>query len=320
MNQGSLHKRLGDSYIWGLKYRPNDVESLILPERIKKQIQQIVNSKDIPNLLFSGPAGCGKTSTGVVLSEMLDFEYLYINGSEQNGIDVLRTKIRQFVTGTNWDNTKKIVILDEGDRLSPQAMDACKVFLEEFAKGCSFIFISNYKNKIIPPLQSRLQAIDFNFTNKELDKMKKEFFISVNNILKTEKVEYNKKVIANIVQRIFPDMRKCLNELQKYASQDSLTDINIVKDLSANDTEYFEILKNKNFTNMRKYIMGMNSDPQNFYAQLFDSCVKHIDPEYLPEFIILLNKYCVESTMVADPRINLMAFSTEVMMNGDFNE
>lgn len=316
----SLHKRLGDDYIFGLKYRPSNLDDLILPKRVKNQIEKIISSEQVPNLLLTGSAGVGKTSTAIVLCEVLGFEYLYINGSEQTGIDTLRTKIRQFVTSTNWDGTKKILICDESERFSPQLQDGLKSAIEEFSKGCSFIFTSNHKNKIIPPLQSRLQSIDFSFNNEELNQMKKDFFKSINVILKEEKIEYDRKIVANIVQRIFPDMRKCLNELQKYAQQGSLNDISIIKDLSANDSEFFEILKSKNFTNMRKFIMSLNSDPQHFYSQIFETCTNYIEPDYLPEFIILLNKYCVESTMVADPRINLMAFSTEVMMNGGFKD
>jgi DNA polymerase III delta prime subunit len=277
-------------------------------------LKQIIETGNIPNLLMSGAAGTGKTSTAIVLCETMGREHIYINGSVETGIDVLRTKIRQFITSTSWDNGKKILIFDEADRFSPQLQDALKSTIEEFSKGCSFIFISNHKNKIIPPLQSRLQSIDFAFTNTELESMKKDFFKSVVNILGKEKVQFSKKVVAHIVQKLFPDMRKTLNELQKYATQGALEDESIVADLSADNTEFYAILKSKNWADMRKFVMSLNSDPQGFYSGLMINCIKYLEPDSLPEFAILLNKYSVESTMVADSRVNLIAFCTEAMM------
>ncbi len=307
----SLHRRLSDDWIWGLKYRPSNLKDLILPPRIQKQINSAIKAKHIPNFLLSGPAGCGKTSTAVVLCEMLDMEYLYINGSEQTGIDILRTTVRQFITSTNWDDRKKMLIIDESDRCSPQLQDGLKSALEEFSKGCTFIFISNHKNKIIEPLQSRLQTIDFHFTSKELEEMKIIFFKICCDILKTEKIEFNKKVVANLIQKLFPDMRKSLNELQKFAQQDALNDISLINDMSINESEFYKLLKDRKLADLRKYISGIG-DAQSFYSKLHDTYFKFIEPKDLPEFIILLNKYCYEANFVADTRINLMAFCVEV--------
>ena len=307
----SLLKRLGDEFIWGLKYRPPTLDELIVPKRIKKQISSAIESKHIPNLLLTGSAGCGKTSMAVVIAEMLDLEYLYINGSEQTGIDVLRTTIRQFITASNWDNTKKLLIIDEADRCSPQLQDGMKSALEEFSKGCTFIFISNHKNKIISPLQSRLQTIEFNFTKKEIEGIKKDFFFAVTKILEKEKIEYDKKVVANIIQKIFPDMRKCLNELQKFSQQGVLNDISTLENLSVNEAEFYMLLKDRKLVELRKFISNVG-DPQSFYSQLHDTYFKFIVSKDIPEFILLLSKYSYESSFVADSRINLMAFAVEV--------
>jgi DNA polymerase III delta prime subunit len=313
--QNTLHNRFGDDFIWGLKYRPKHIDELILPDRIKNHLANIVKDKRLPNMLMSGPAGTGKTSTAIVLAGMLDLEYLYINASEQTGIDVLRTNVRQFITNVSWDGTGKVVILDEFDRASPQFQDALKSTLEQFSKSCSFIFISNHKNKIIPPLQSRLQTVEFKFSNAESKELKKEFFKSCIRILKTEKVPYCDKVVAQIVKNIFPDMRKILNELQKLGQQEMLDNMDTVNSIGSDVDAYFKIIKNCKFKDLLKYIAQLPGDPQGFYTQLYDSGLKYIEAETVPDFVVLLGKYSYESAFVVDSRINLTAFSTEVMRN-----
>jgi len=315
----SLVKRLGDDFVWGLKYRPKNIDGLILPKSLKEQINKIINSGNIPNMLFYGSAGVGKTSTAAVIADMLQTEYLYINGSEETGMDVLRVKINQFVTSTNWDNKKKIVIIDEADRMLGKTQDAMKSAIETFSKGCSFIFISNHKNKIIPPLQSRLQAVSFQFSKAEIERTKKDFFKAVLGILETEEVKYNKKVIANIVQKIFPDMRKCLNELQRLAQQELLESEDILA-IVDNESEYFNVLKNKKVVELKNFIANINSDPQTFYSQLYDTFGKYVEQKSIPEFIMLLNRYSYEAAFVTDSRINLMSFSMDALINCEFKE
>jgi len=313
--QSNLHDRLYDDYIWGLKYRPKHLDQLILPPRMLTHLRSIVSDGRIPNMLLSGSPGTGKSTVASVLAGMLDLEYLYINASEQTGIDVLRTNIRQFITSMSWDNAKKIVIMDEADRASAQFQDALKSTLEQFSKSCSFIFISNHKNKIIPPLQSRLQTIDFKFTIKETKELQKEFFKSCSVILKTEKVKFNPKVLAHIIKNIFPDMRKVLNELQKLSQQDALNDMETVRNILTDIDAYYKIIQNGIFKDLLTYIAQINGDPQGFYSDLFESAIKYITPETLPDFVILLGKYSYESAFVVDSRINIIAFSTEAMLN-----
>jgi replication factor C small subunit len=310
----SLYGRFSDDWIWGLKYRPKNIDEIILPKSLKTQVKKFIKERKIPNCLFTGSPGRGKTALAIVLAEELDSEYLYINGSEQTGIDVLRNNIRQFVTTTNWENRNKLVIIDEADRSSASLQDGLKSAIEEFSKGCSFIFISNHKNKIIPPLQSRLQLFDFNFTKKEEEVIKKEFFLAVISILEKEEVKYDKKVVANIIQRIFPDLRKCLNELQKFAQQELLVDQDLIKNLQVDESEFYKLLVERKLSDVRNFVSTV-SDAQTFYSKLYDSCFRYIDPKDLPEFILLLGKYTYELNFVSDERINLMAFSTEVIAN-----
>ena len=318
--QSDLHSRMYDDFIWGLKYRPKHVDELILPKRISNHLNNILEGGRLPNMLLSGPAGTGKTSAAIVLAGMLDLEYLYINASEQTGIDVLRTNVRQFITNVSWDTNGKVVILDEFDRASPQFQDALKSTLEQFSKSCSFIFISNHKNKIIPPLQSRLQTVEFKFTNAESVILKKDFFKSCIKILKTEKVQYSDKVVAQIVKNIFPDMRKILNELQKLAQQEMLDNIETVNSILTDVDSYFKIIKNLKFKELLKYIAQLPGDPQGFYSQLFEHSLKYVEAESIPDFVVLLGKYSYESSFVVDSRINIAAFSTEVMRSCKIKE
>lgn len=318
--QTDLHSRMYDDFIWGLKYRPKHVEELILPERISNHLNNILKEGRLPNMLLSGPAGTGKTSAAIVLAGMLDLEYLYINASEQTGIDVLRTNVRQFITNVSWDSNGKVVILDEFDRASPQFQDALKSTLEQFSKSCSFIFISNHKNKIIPPLQSRLQTVEFKFTNAESQILKKEFFKSCIKILKSEKVEYSDKVVAQIVKNVFPDMRKILNELQKLAQQEMLNNLDTVNNILTDVDSYFKIIRNLKFKELLKYIAQLPGDPQGFYSQLFEHSLKYVEAESIPDFVVLLGKYSYESSFVVDSRINIAAFSTEVMRSCKIKE
>ena len=314
-SQPDLHSRMYDDFIWGLKYRPKHIDELILPPRIKNHLANIIKEKRLPNMLLSGSAGTGKSSTAIVLAGMLDLEYLYINASEQTGIDVLRTNVRQFITNVSWDGTGKVVILDEFDRASPQFQDALKSTLEQFSKSCSFVFISNHKNKIIPPLQSRLQTVEFKFSLAETKQLQKEFFMACIKILKIEKVAYSDKVVAQIVKNIFPDMRKILNELQKLSQQEMLDNYETISSIGSDVDAYFKILKACKFKDLLKYVAQLPGDPQGFYSQLYESALKYVEGDSIPDFVVLLGKYSYESSFVVDSRINLTAFSTEVMKN-----
>jgi len=316
VEQGSLHDRLYDEFIWGLKYRPKFIDDLILPDRIKNHLRNIIKDKTIPNMLLSGSAGTGKSTVASVLTGMLDLEYLYINASEDTGIDVLRTNIRRFITSKSWDSDgKKVVILDEADRASAQFQDALKSTLEQFSKSCSFIFISNHKNKIIEPLQSRLQTIEFKFSIKETKELKLQFLKCCIMILKKEGVKYSDKVVAHVVKNLFPDMRKILNELQKLSQQDCLDNLEVVNSIIADTNTFYKIIRKRNYKELLKYIAQLNGDPSGFYSSLFDTCVRYVDDETLPDFIVLLGKYSYESAFVVDSRINITAFSTECMLN-----
>jgi DNA polymerase III delta prime subunit len=311
----SLHERFGDSFIWGLKYRGKTIDELILPERLKTYFKQMVESGNIPNMLLSGSAGTGKTSVSIAIADAIKSDVLYLNGSEETSIDVIRTKLMQFCSSMSMFNEgKKIVIYDEFDRISPQAADSIKSFLEQFSKSASFIFISNHKNKIIEPLKSRLQSVDFVFTKEEIVELRKEFFKKVLDILKVEEVQCEPKVVGHIVKQFFPDMRKILNELQKYGSQDKLQDLSLIKSFNGDIENYYKLLKERDFFGIQQYV-SLITDHNSFFTTLYDTGHIVVETDTLPNFILLLNDHADKSSRVLDQRINLMAMSIEFMNN-----
>ncbi|MDX9694968.1 MAG: AAA family ATPase [Bacteroidales bacterium] len=313
----NLHKKLGDDFIWSLKYRPNEIEEIIIPESIKGQFRDVIRDNNVPNMLFYGQAGIGKTTLASVIADTLGRDCLYINGSLETSIDTIRGKLTQFVTTYSFDDNKKLVIYDETDRISPQSMDSIKVFLEEFSKNCSFIFITNHINKIIDPLKSRLQLIEFVYNKKEEVELKKEFAKRVLHILDNEAITYDKKVLAHIINQYFPDMRKCLNELQ--GKKNRLTDIGILHEFTMDMDSYYEILKKRDFNGIQQFAANV-TDCQNFYTKIYESFRGKVELNDIPTLIILANEYAYKSAFVSDKRINIVGFSCEAMNNIKFKE
>lgn len=308
-----LHKRLYDDYVWGLKYRPKTVDEMILPDRYKKMINKIIEDGKIGNILIAGSYGLGKTTMAALIVDAMDRDFLYINGSSETGVSVLRTKINDFISTKSWNGERKIVVVDEFDRASGNLQDGFKVVIEEFSKTCNFILLSNHKNRIIPAVMSRVQTIDFSFTRDETKTLKRQFFKAVRDILDVENVNYDLKAVAFVVDRIFPDMRRTLNELQNFALQGILSDLDAVKQTVADLTEYFRLLRDRDFTGMKEYVAALPIDAQSFYSQIYDACLKYVDPETIGEFVEICGRKAYESAFVADTALNVGAFSAEVM-------
>ena len=189
----------GESFLWVEKYRPKTIEECILPDRIKTLFQQIALEGRIPNMILSGGPGMGKTTVAKALCNEVGCDFLMINGSEESGIDVLRTKIRGYASTVSFDGKRKVVILDEADYLNPQSTQpALRSFIEEFEKHCSFIMTCNYINRIIEPLHSRCQTIDFRINKEEKLNVGSNFGKRLYTILDQEKVDYDKKVVAEV--------------------------------------------------------------------------------------------------------------------------
>jgi len=305
--------------LWTEKYRPQTVEDCILPERLKVPFQEYVNQKQIPNLLLTGGAGVGKTTIAKAMCNEIGCDYMVINGSDESGIDVFRNKIKNYASSMSLAGGRKVIIIDEADYLNPNSTQpALRNAIEEFAGNCSFIFTCNFKNRIIDPLHSRCAVIDFGMKNGEKQKMAGSFFKRIQSILESEKVEYDDKVIAELVKKHFPDFRRVINELQRY-SQLGKIDVGILAQIG--DVSLAQIVKHmkeKDFTAVRKWVASTEIDSTTLFRKLYDNLYDVLKPQSIPGVVLVLADYQYKQAFVADQEINIVACLTEIMANGEF--
>jgi len=307
-------------YLWCERYRPHNVEDCILPDRIKKVFQEYVDQGNIPNLMLTGSAGVGKTTIAKAVCEQLGLNHLFINSSEERGIDMLRTKIKGYASTISMTGGRKVIILDEADYLTPEAQAGLRGAIEEFSENCSFIFTCNFKSRLIDALHSRCSVIDFSLRNDEKPKMAMQLFKRLSNILEKEGVTYDKAVVQQLVAKYFPDYRRTLNELQRYSASGAidagtLSQISDVRKIS----ELVGFLKEGNFSEMRKWVVA-NSDiePARIYRKVYDSLYEYFKPECIPQAVVIISRYQYQSAFVADQEINLVACLTEIMVDCEF--
>lgn len=308
-----------EHFLWVEKYRPRTVAEAILPKELKAHFQQFVDQDNVPNLLMAGAAGVGKTTIAKSMLEQLGCDYIMINGSLNRGIDAVRNDIANFASTVSFSGGRKYVIIDEADNLTPDAQKSLRAFMEEFAKNCGFILTCNYKNKIIPALHSRCSVIDFTIAKKEASKLAGQFFKRVSEILENENVTFDQKAVAGLVQRFYPDWRRCLNELQRYASAGSI-DSGILSNYSgAPLAALVSLIKEKNYTEVRHWVKeNLHSDPSALMREFYDASLELLSPAYIPMMVILVAKYQYQAAFSADPEVNVMAFLAEVMVNVEF--
>jgi DNA polymerase III delta prime subunit len=310
---------MNEHMLWVEKYRPKTIEECILPDALKKTFQDFVNQKKIPNLLLSGTAGVGKTTVARALCEEIGCDYIIINGSDESGIDVLRNKIKNYASSMSLSGGRKVVILDEADYLNPNSTQpALRGAIEEFASNCSFIFTCNYKNRIIDPIHSRCTVIDFK-ANGSKAKMASQFFKRVENILQIEGIIYEKEVVASVITKHFPDNRRILNELQRYAAG-GIIDKGILSSVSEiRMTELTTALKDKDFASCRKWVTNnLDNDPTRIFRNIYDGLYGVLEANSVPQMVVILAKYQYQAAFVADHEINLIACLTEIMVECQF--
>ena len=305
-----------EDFLWVEKYRPKNINDCVLPNETKKIFLDFVNNKEIPNLLLCGTAGVGKTTVAKALCNELDADFVLINGSEERNIETLRVKIKQFASTVSLSGRPKIVILDEADYLNPQSTQpALRGFIEEFSKNCRFIFTCNYKNRIIPPLHSRCSVVDFTIESSQKPQIASQIFQRTLQILTEENIDYNEKVVVELINKFFPDFRRVLNELQEYSSSGTI-DSGVLSNLDDESlNEVIGFIKNKEFSKMRKWVaLNIHNDPQAIYRKIYDSLFTKMENNSIPQAIIILSDYTYKSAFVADQEVNMVACMTELMM------
>ena len=309
-----------NEYLWVEKYRPQTINDCILPKELKQTFNQFIESGELPNFLFSGGPGIGKSTVAKALCNEVGAEYLLINGSEEGNIDTLRTKIKSFASTISLTDSKKVVILDEADYLNPNSTQpALRAFIEEFSNNCRFIFTCNYKNRIIEPLHSRCAVIDFKIENKDKQEIAASFFKRLTYILDTENIQYDPKPIVELVTKHLPDWRRVINELQRYSVTGKI-DTGILLNLTEESfKQLVKNLKDKNFTEVRKWVAkNGDSDSINIFRQLYDTASTHLEAGSIPQLVLILSDYQYKAAFVADHELNMMAALTEIMAQCKF--
>ena len=309
-----------EDFLWVEKYRPKTIEECVLPDALKQTLSEFISKGDIPNLILSGGPGVGKTTAAKAMLDELGLTYMFVNGSEESGIDVLRTKIKNFASTVSLHGGRKYLILDEADYLNPQSTQpALRGFIEEFHKNCGFILTCNYKNRLIPPLHSRCSVVDFTIQKSEKKELAEQFFKRVMNVLVVEDVKFEPKAVAEVINKFFPDWRRVLNELQRYSVSGRI-DAGILVDISeVNIKELMQSMKQKEFTNVRKWIVNnIDNDPTRLFRRLYDNLYDYMDGSSIPHVVVILGEYQYKAAFVADQEINMLACLTEIMSRGKF--
>jgi len=308
-----------DKFAWEEKYRPKSVSECILPDDIKNTFQAYVDNKNIPNLFLFGRAGVGKTTVAKAMCEEIGCDYLFLNGSSENGIDTFRNKITNYASSVSLSGGKKVIIIDESDGLTKNLFDALRAGVESFHKNCTFILTGNYKNKIPAPMFSRFTEVDFTINKTQKKSIITQFFKRVCNILEQENVEYDKETLAVLVNKYYPDNRKTLVELQRYSLNGKI-DVGIlskVGDIQLKDL--IKHLKEKNYSGTREWVVNnLDNDPNTIYRKIYDGLYEFLKPSSIPQVVLIIAKYQYQTAFVADPEIQLLAFLTEIMIDAEW--
>ena len=306
--------------LWVERYRPSKIDDTILPQATKAMFKKFVADDSVPNLLLTGGPGVGKTTIAKAMLEELGCDYIVKNGSLNVNIDTLRYEISTYASAVSLSGGRKYVIFDEADYLNAASVQpALRNFIEEYSSNCGFIFTCNFKNRIIEPLRSRLSEVDFTIETSQRPQLASQFYKRVRSILDNEQVEYDNKVVAKVVEKHFPDFRRVLTELQSYAAAGRIDEGIFVNLKEESMDELFKLLKDKNFTGMRKWVaLNSDQDMNEMFRRIYDMATDKVQLKSMPGFVVTLADYMYKSGLVADQEVNMVAFLTEIMLESEY--
>ena len=309
-------------FLWVEKYRPKTVQECILPDSIKNTFQEFIEKGEIPNLLLAGPAGCGKTTIARALCEQLGADYIVINGSDEGRfLDTVRNQAKNFASTVSLSatGTHKVIIIDEADNTTHDVQLLLRANIEAFYNNCRFIFTCNYKNKIIEPLHSRCAVVEFSISGKQKQAIAAAFFTRLVSILDTERIEAEKRVLAELINKHFPDWRRVLNECQRYSASGTIDSSILAEFSDVKTSDLIRKLKEKNFTEVRKWVVSnLDNDPGLILRRVYESLTDSVVPTSITVAVLIIAKYQYQIAFVADQEINLLAALTEIMCECEF--
>ena len=307
-------------FLWVEKYRPRTIQECVLPKRMKDTFASIRDTGELQNMMLTGTAGVGKTTVARALCNELELDYIIVNGSEEGNIDTLRTKIKQFASTVSLQGGYKVVILDEADYLNAQSTQpALRGFIEEFSQNCRFILTCNFKNRIIEPLHSRCSVYDFYVAPNEQPQILADFMDRVSDILTKENITFDKKVLAELIMKYRPDFRRVINELQRYSVSGTI-DTGVLANMSDESfNSLVSSLKDKNFKEMRKWVASnIDLEPSVIFRKIYDTMMENIQPQSIPQVVLILADYQYKNAFVADHELNVVACMTEIMASAEW--
>jgi DNA polymerase III delta prime subunit len=310
------------NFLWTEVYRPQTINDCILPDEVKQTFNSFVEQGQIPNLMFAGTSGVGKTTLAKALCNELNASYIIINGSDEGRfLDTIRNKVKKFATTISLSSnaSHKVVIIDEADNTTPDVQKSLRTFIEEYHTNCRFIFTCNYPNKIMEAIHSRCTFVEFRISPDDERKLQAQFFGRLTEILKVENINSDPKILAKAVRHYYPDWRRLLNECQRYSSNGELSPVIINETSDISIVQLTECLKKKEYTNVQKWVVdNLNQEPHKIFRKLYDSLSQQLLNKSVPELVLIIAKYQYQSEFVADHEINILACLTEVMISCEF--